>query len=107
MADPLLIKFMLAAENGAKLLDRASPFWYRHIDFRQLSMACGGSCILGQVYSDYFDGLHELGLTDSLAVTYGFQIRYEDWKNRPNAFPALRSYWVGEIAQRLTADQLR
>jgi hypothetical protein len=44
-------------KRGAKLLDEIDPNWVEKIDIPELQMSMSCSCILGQVFGDYEDGL--------------------------------------------------
>lgn len=44
-------------QRGAKLLDEIEPGWEKKIDIPELQMAMSCSCILGQIFASYEDGL--------------------------------------------------
>lgn len=67
-------------ENGMKLLDEKAnellgvEDWRLMINLSTLNMQFCGSCILGQVFGYYFDGLVELGiLTEDEALEYEYE----------------------------------
>lgn len=82
--------------RGAELLDANVPGWHRKIDLEELNMGSALSCILGQLYGNYWTGIEELGLegnhshlgfntgTDS----YGYDVLQRFWseliKSRTN-----------------------
>lgn len=47
-------------------------------DTDDLNMGSCTDCILGKVYGNYFDGLHELGLEEGFGEEYGFDIAAAD-----------------------------
>lgn len=58
----LLIKeFSKRVDNGAKYLNRAKPGWYRNIELDQLNLADASVCVLGQVYTHFWDKVVEEG----------------------------------------------
>lgn len=69
------------AGRGAEYLDDVDPGWYERIDPRTLELACGRSCVLGQLHGDFRVGLMRAHLLDlssapraSLSpVSFGFQ----------------------------------
>lgn len=63
-------------KRGIALLNQKNPGWREKVDLETLNMLKVAGCTLGQVYKDYYEGLIELGLTDTddSAVQYGFQM---------------------------------
>lgn len=66
--------------QGAALLDREVPDWWRRINLDTLRMSACSSCVLGQLYGDYDIGLDQLHIpaqretppADLLEVKLGF-----------------------------------
>jgi hypothetical protein len=66
-------------ERGAALLDRKKPGWREKVNPETLEMWVGCSCVLGQVFGDFFRGLVLLALDyheDEEDVRHGFDIDY-------------------------------
>ena len=63
-------------KRGIALLNEKNPGWREKVNLDTLDMLKVAGCTLGQVYKDYYEGLIELGLsdTDDSAVQYGFQM---------------------------------
>jgi hypothetical protein len=62
--------FETRIERGMRLLDELEPGWRERVDLGRLDMSSCLTCILGQLYGDYTQGLSELGVWD--AEAYGF-----------------------------------
>lgn len=45
---------------AARTLDKVDPEWYTKINLDTLRMVNSDSCILGQLYTDYYDGFKQL-----------------------------------------------
>lgn len=65
---------------GAAFLDAfLGTKWAKQIDPKRLAIANGSSCVLGQVFGDYSEGIDELNLRDlngvsvTMARTLGFE----------------------------------
>lgn len=76
-----------AVDKGVELLDQQQPGWRDRIDVSSLDMHQGGSCVLGQLFGDYFDGRSKLGLNADDAIDHGFMaliVQGEDlsWEDR-------------------------
>jgi hypothetical protein len=52
--------YPLNMTQAVTLLDRAKPEWADKIDLTRLNMASGHSCVLGQLYGNYFGGMAAL-----------------------------------------------
>ena len=65
--------FTQRARLGAEFLDQHRPGWFNRID-RRLHMWSPCSCVLGQVYGNYFKGRNALCLTQDDVQNYGFWI---------------------------------
>lgn len=48
------------AEKGANVLDIVSPHWYKSVDETQIDMNDCFSCVLGQIFGGYSDGLEAI-----------------------------------------------
>jgi hypothetical protein len=102
--------------RGAALLDDQRPGWAGEIDLDWLSMESCTSCVIGQLYADYFIGGRIL--TENLpntfffsAAAHGFTLPEED-QNPPaigghaevmRRFAALADAWRDEVRQRTEA----
>lgn len=54
-------ELMERVKRGIALLEREyGPSWVDHIDLDRLDLRSGGSCVLGQLYGCYTDGLQVL-----------------------------------------------
>lgn len=67
-------------KRGAKLLDRVGPVdWFWRVDLDDLDLGCCYSCVLGQLYGDYRDGIIKVAKGElDLGNRYGFDIPCSD-----------------------------
>jgi len=63
---------------GAAFLTAIKPKWYKKIDVKELDLQDGGTCVLGEMYGWYEDGLAELGISEEQAKVLGFTEHSED-----------------------------
>lgn len=56
-----------AAQRGAKLLDQFVPKWYRKISLAKFQIDDPNVCVLGHVYGEFTEGLHEL-VSDAISA---------------------------------------
>lgn len=61
-------------KKGAKYLDGIKPGWRSDI-VRDLDMESAYSCVLGQVFGDYFAAQEDLRLSDGQVEAFGFFMR--------------------------------
>lgn len=59
-------------QKGVALLDKEVPDWKERIDPGTLNVAASNSCILGQLFGDYFVGVAKLGLSGTQTRALGF-----------------------------------
>ncbi len=100
-------------QQGARLLDRENPGWYRHIDNGALNLANTRNCVLGQLYGRYTFGAMWLGICGR-EERYGFNIYRPTFlqgirnlftgRFSVHDFAELTSEWREEIARRRLAD---
>lgn len=63
-------KFATEVANGARLLtEHFGPGWQESVDTENLYMDQCDKCVLGQLFSSYFDGLWALGINADFFVT--------------------------------------
>ena len=88
-------------QRGAKLLDKKMPGWEDKIHW-QLWMWSNSSCVLGQTFGNYFQGLQALGLPLDQAVELGFTQKEDGgtWSQRAASWSKLGQYWEREIKKR-------
>lgn len=76
-------KYPKSIAAAARLLDQVKPSWANKIDLNKLSMECDDTCILGQLYSTYVDGISELfgecGV-NSYDSIFGIKASLSTWK---------------------------
>lgn len=70
--------------RGVDLLDEKHPGWDHNIDLDRLNIVDQRSCVLGQVFGYYGDGLETLGLSGSqfnndTGAPYGFDLFGDEW----------------------------
>jgi hypothetical protein len=96
--------------EGARLLDRQVPGWWRAIDARRLDTSAVRDCILGQLVrrrcirptgDTWFDMLHAIGLADNMSVPYGFDASPNNSYARN--CEVLDAHWRQEINRRASA----
>ena len=98
--------------RGGTLLDKKVPGWYREIALRanggvhiDVSMSDPKFCILGQMFSNYWDGLEPLGLRSAdSSIEYGFEKRsgFDNY----GEYELLSLAWEKEVFKRLRKDAL-
>ena len=74
--------------RGVALLDEKVPDWRERINPDRLSMVSCNSCILGQLFGNYFEGARMLGIYGS---DYGFNVSGED------TYLRLRQLWKEQL----------
>jgi hypothetical protein len=95
--------------RGALLLDMEVPGWAGRIDDSRLDLAGCPTCILGQLFGSYLDGVISLELnTDAGRWTddFGFFVlclRRTD-EQREAEYQSLRAAWLAEIRARLAPE---
>lgn len=87
--------------EAAKILDTASPEWYKDINTDKLHMKSGTSCLLGQLYGDWYKGASRLFGDDKGQIP-----DYYD-KLGDNVFGCVASKdsWLQEIKLRMDKQQ--
>lgn len=65
-------------QRGIVFLDKQKPGWHCDINVDKIDMSHSDSCILGQLFGNYEDGLDELELEHDEAVNYGLTIDEQD-----------------------------
>lgn len=81
-------------QAGIEFLNGVKYGWQNAIDIQKIEMYDGESCVIGQIYGGYDSGLSKLGLTDSLARSYGFE---DDYSNEPVTYSDLTSAWKAAL----------
>lgn len=90
-----------AASAGASLLDRLEPKWFTLVDTDRLDIDDTNTCILGQVYGDYYDGLRAIAVEMPEALSWGGPWPY-DHGFMAGDIDELQNAWCDEITRRLT-----
>ncbi len=105
--------------RGAELLDRVVPGWVNKVDVVKLDLESCSTCILGQVFGDFFIGwvslfppqlgkpIWQVGYSPTY---YGFNLeRYivgdpcayrKEMRQSPENYEGLRRDWVEAIVER-------
>lgn len=81
-------------KRGAKLLDTKYRYWYLSVDLDTLDINCTFRCVLGQLYGRYRTGKSLIGVPESKAFDYGFNL---PTGTRPFVSKALTRTWKKEI----------
>jgi hypothetical protein len=81
--------------DGAAMLDEHHPGWAAKIDVDKLCLKDCSSCVLGQVYGDYEDGLQILGRGNQYDL--GFNMRNGEDEE---GWALLQRHWEREIRSR-------
>lgn len=96
--------------QGADLLDRVWPGWWREISLDRLAMHSCDACVLGQLYGEYTRGWYEA--TRPLpasgcysAAFHGFTLTIDEqhWGGPTDdapGWPLLADAWRAEVARR-------
>lgn len=66
---------LLAVKRGAFWLDEVKPGWVSAIDLVEFDISSGYSCVLGQLFEDYDQGLE-------FAAEYGEYNAYDNWESK-------------------------
>lgn len=89
---------------GVALLDEKFPSWENRVNLEEFSMNSFHSCILGQLYSGYYNGTYRLDLTDEEAALHGFypgDAWYDSRGDDENGTSAdITDYWKSVILQK-------
>lgn len=88
-----------AVAKGAALLDQRRPGWEHDINLGRLDISFGSTCILGQLYGTYENGLAKVFVGDSLAAEPAFEHGFFGW----TLTPILTRAWRREILRRRTS----
>lgn len=95
-------KYDPAIDKGIALLDAKVPEWCAKMQLAHLDLALGRSCVLGQVFGSYYDGLKALGVRN-WGEDEGFFVLMKD-----GAFSGLTRRWKQRIRQHCEAhDEVR
>lgn len=87
-----MISMNASVGAGAALLDLEHKGWKDKIDCNTLRMDHESNCIIGQLYGDYFDGLHKLNI--------GWYGRFDLGFNAVANIPQLEQLWIEQINAR-------
>lgn len=98
---------------GAGLLDRVRPGWWREIALDRLAMHSCDTCVLGQLYSDFFRGCSVLAESipdderlfgfPASGLGFSLSIREQIWGGPVVDAPGwavLADAWRAEVARR-------
>jgi heterodisulfide reductase subunit B len=99
-------------QKGAKFLDEHIANWIDGIDVSRFELGDSCNCILGQLFSEYIDGVRHLfpvvplGKKYAIAKTLGFDVStccydaYGRNEYAANEYIALEKEWIKEIKKR-------
>ena len=87
------------AARGAEFMDRKRPGWHNEIDLALLNIECGVHCILGQIYHDYGDGTHHIGINENQERQYNLGFMATPI-NKTEKYRQLTAAWKMEIRMR-------
>ncbi len=88
------------AAKGAELMDRACPGWVSRMDVDKFNIADPDTCILGQIFGGYLEGLD--ALEDYLDVRpFGVKAQADHGFEFDFDVSALQKAWLNEIEIRL------
>lgn len=89
-------------ESGAEYLDHKVSDWAEKIKLQSFSLASGQSCILGQLFGNYVNGLAQVNLDYGTAFVLGFhQNPNGDRKEGHKEWNQLTKAWKTEVCRRL------
>ncbi len=86
-----------AIDRGAKWLDEKYPKWEDRINEENIRMECCVSCILGQLFNDYWRGIEKAGFiggtneANKWSEMHGFNASF-NW--------CVKAAWIEEINKR-------
>jgi hypothetical protein len=92
---------------GVELLDKSQPQWREKVNPVRLDMTLQGTCILGQVYGWYTEGLKQIGLlkrsyrdleSEQAAAAHGFTaVQGLGTQAADDEFRLLKEEWLSAI----------
>lgn len=96
-----IMNLKVVVRQGIKLLDECGPAdWRDRIDLGKLDMRRPSSCILGQLYDDFYEGLDQLNIRIE-ADSHGFNASWsEEWYGPVMA--QLTEEWKRQISDSVT-----
>lgn len=65
-----------AVDQGWALLDERRPNWRKCVNPDAVNMMFADTCVLGQVFGDFYRGLFVLGLSQRQAIKCGFAVPF-------------------------------
>jgi hypothetical protein len=80
-----------SVQNGIALLDAERPGWRSEIDLKMLDIAQSDTCVLGQLYDGFANGVNELELLTEKMDEYGF--------STPYSYKVLTKHWKRNLAR--------
>jgi hypothetical protein len=98
------------AKLGARILDLTQPGWAQRITLSGLRMAGCGSCVLGQLFGDYWRGAEAVFALRKSEGEYGphkaaIEAGFHDSDGRDDVtYGNLQKAWVREIETRQLAE---
>lgn len=90
--------------KGAALLDKFHPGWYREINVSKLEMSSCTSCVLGQLFKDFWDGVERLDASYSIGPEFSFNENDFGFNAIRANYDQLRNLWIKEITRRLNSE---
>lgn len=90
-----------AVAKGAALLDQRRPGWEHDINLGRLDISFGSTCILGQLYGTFENGLAKVFVGFSLTAEPAFEHGFIGWTLTQDAI--LTRAWRREILRRRTS----
>lgn len=57
---------------GIAFLNVVKPGWKKEIDLKRLDLSSGNTCMIGELYGDYDEGIITLGIENNTAEVLGF-----------------------------------
>lgn len=93
--------------KGIHLLDNNKPSWRDSIEIETLDLSSVFSCVLGQVFRNYEEGVRSFGISSDMIgnylevqSSYGFDLTHEELNgDRDEHYESLTQEWVKQICQ--------
>ncbi len=63
---------------GIAFLNVVNPKWVKKIDLKKLDLSSTNTCVIGEVFGNYHDGINKMDLDSSQAETLGFYLQEDN-----------------------------
>ena len=80
---------------GIAFLNAVNPNWKKKIKLGRLDLSNSRTCVIGEVYGSYYDGMEEVGIEgdSDVAIVLGFK----EIESFDTNYPLLTKVWKQEL----------